>query len=330
MANVEKSDQERVEPSPVIPPTINRSDFPPNFIFGTASSAYQYEGAAFEGGKGWSIWDTLTHDHPEEIIDGSNGDVAVNFYHRYKEDVELMHKMGMDAFRFSISWPRLLPNGRRGDGDVGVNEEGVQFYRDLINELRSKDLEPFVTIFHWDLPQALETEYGGFLSPRIVFMDPLTYGHYPQVMRTLLGERLPKFTEEQSEMVKGSFDFIGMNYYTAHYAADDPSGESGDSHVKITTERDDIPIGPPGFVITRVFRILLFKVNSGMKSDACGLGRARKVNVKGYFAWSLLDNFEWRSGYTVRFGLYFVDYENGLTRCQKNSAKWFYKFLHFL
>lgn len=98
-----------INTSPQIGP-LNRNDFPNGFIFGTASSAYQYEGAATEGGRGSSIWDTFTHTYPEKIMDGNNGDDAVDSYHRYKEDVGIMKDMNLDAYRFSISWSRILPS----------------------------------------------------------------------------------------------------------------------------------------------------------------------------------------------------------------------------
>ncbi|KAK7341593.1 hypothetical protein VNO80_24528 [Phaseolus coccineus] len=94
---------------------LNRSSFPPGFIYGTSSSAYQYEGAANEGGRGPSIWDTFTHKYPEKIVDRSNGDVAVDSYHRYKEDVGIMKDMNLDAYRFSISWSRILPSNSNTD-----------------------------------------------------------------------------------------------------------------------------------------------------------------------------------------------------------------------
>ncbi|KAJ4747394.1 Beta-glucosidase [Rhynchospora pubera] len=132
---------------------FNRSSFPPGFLFGVATAAYQYEGAPTEGGKGPSIWDTFTHSHPEKILDRSNGDVTEDFYHRYKEDLKNVKKMGMNTFRFSISWPRILPNGSLSGG---IKKEGVDYYNSLINEVVANGLEPFVTLFHWDLPQALE------------------------------------------------------------------------------------------------------------------------------------------------------------------------------
>lgn len=112
--------------------SLNRKDFPEGFVFGTASSAYQYEGAASEGGRGPSIWDTFTHRYPQKITDGNNGDVAVDSYHRYKEDVGIMKDMNLDAYRFSISWSRILPDGKLSGG---INQEGIDYYNNLINEL---------------------------------------------------------------------------------------------------------------------------------------------------------------------------------------------------
>ncbi|XLT60580.1 hypothetical protein HN873_053184, partial [Arachis hypogaea] len=115
--------------------SLNRASFPHGFIFGTASSSYQYEGAAFVGGRTPSIWDTFTHNFPGKIADRSNGDVAIDEYHRYKEDVMIMKDMNMDAYRFSISWSRILPKGRLSGG---VNKEGINYYNNLINELLAK------------------------------------------------------------------------------------------------------------------------------------------------------------------------------------------------
>ncbi|KAL9405287.1 hypothetical protein Peur_002259 [Populus x canadensis] len=111
---------------------FSRYSFPDDFVFGTSSSAYQYEGETNKYGRGPAIWDTFTEEHTERINDHSNGNVAVDFYHRYKEDVQRMKEMGMDAFRFSISWSRVLPHGRLS---AGVNEEGIKFYNDLIDDL---------------------------------------------------------------------------------------------------------------------------------------------------------------------------------------------------
>ncbi|KAI3874980.1 hypothetical protein MKW98_019553 [Papaver atlanticum] len=481
-----------------LPEQFNRSCFPAGFTFGTASSSYQYEGAASKDGRGPSIWDTFTHKFPEKILDGSNGDVAVDSYHRYKEDVKIMQEMGLDSYRFSISWSRILPTGKLSGG---VNKEGIKYYNNLINELLSKGVQPYVTLFHWDLPQGLEDAYGGFLSPHIVddfkdyaelcykefgdrvkhwitlnepwtfsnggyalgnfapgrcskyidpnctaghsgtepyltghyqllshaaavhvyklkyqasqkgkigitlvshwmvpfsnaksdrhaalraldfmygwFMDPLTFGWYPLSMQSLVGDRLPKFSKEESDMVKGSFDFLGLNYYTGNYAEHVMNANNNinpsyttDAQAKQTTDRKGVPIGlksgsPWLHVYPQGIRSLLhytkrkynnpiiyitengisekndptLSLKEALKDDLrityyhghlYQVQRAIKegVDVRGYFAWSLLDNFEWNAGYTVRFGINFVDYKDGLLkRYPKSSALWFKNFL---
>ncbi|XP_006840571.2 beta-glucosidase 22 isoform X2 [Amborella trichopoda] len=316
-----------------------RSDFPTDFIFGAGTSAYQVEGGAFEDGRKPSIWDA--HTHAGKMPDKSTGDVAADEYHKYKEDVKLMQETGLDAYRFSISWSRLIPDGRGA-----VNPKGLEYYNNLINDLISHGIQPHVTLFHYDLPLALEEEYKGWLSPKIVddfkafaevcfrgfgdrvkywstlnepnvliptgydygtlppqrcsqpfgfvnctagdsttepyiaghnallahaaaaslykekfqseqkgfigltifcywytpvtnstadikarqrvldfhigwFLNPLFFGDYPDIMKKIAGSRLPTFTEEGSEIVKGSFDFIGVNHYASLFVLDD-------------------------------------------------------------------------------------------------------------
>ncbi|XP_027187529.1 beta-glucosidase 40 isoform X2 [Cicer arietinum] len=148
---------------------INRQSFPKDFVFGTASSAFQYEGAVKEDGRGPSVWDTFSHSNGGKILRNSNADVAVDQYHRFEGDVHIMKDMGMDAYRFSISWTRIFPNG------FGVvNQAGVDHYNKLIDALLAKGIEPYVTLYHWDLPQALEDKYKGWLSPLII-KDFATY-----------------------------------------------------------------------------------------------------------------------------------------------------------
>ena len=137
-------------------------DFPPDFLWGAASAAYQVEGAWNVDGKGPSVWDSFTKI-PGKTFQGSNGDVAVDHYHRFAEDVALMAQMGMTAYRFSVSWPRIYPRGR---GEV--NEAGLAFYERLIDELIAHGIEPVLTLYHWDLPQALQDEYGGWESREII------------------------------------------------------------------------------------------------------------------------------------------------------------------
>lgn len=478
-------------------PSFARKDFPPDFLFGASGSAYQFEGAANKDGRGPSIWDTYSRNHSERISDHTTGDIAIDFYHRYKEDIKLMKYEGMDAFRFSISWSRILPYGKVSKG---INQQGIAFYKNLIDELIANGIIPTVTLFHWDVPQALEDEYQGFLSPLIVddfrdyadlcfrefgekvklftsinepwtfaskgydsgdfapgrcspFMNsaigclggdsatepyivahhillahaaaarlykqkyqaiqkgeigivlvshwfepysstqedkkaaqqaidfmlgwalhPLTYGDYPKSMRSLVGERLPKFTPDQSEMVKGSFDFLGLNYYTARYASYISSPNkvnisyTFDSQANLTSKKDGQLIGEATgsvefFVVPSGLKKLLLYTKQNYKNPTiyiteCGMSSLHVTsavqegvndiqrvkfyrshisalkdamelggNVKGFFAWSFFDNYEWSSGYTSRFGLNFIDYKNGLKRYPKKSAIWMKKFL---
>ncbi|XP_021617727.1 beta-glucosidase 24 [Manihot esculenta] len=431
-------------------------------------------------------------------MDGSNGDVAVDFYNRYLEDIKRMKAMGFESFRFSISWSRIIPSGKVHEG---VNEQGIKFYNNLINALLKNGMEPYVTIFHWDTPQALEEKYGGFLSSKIVddfhdfarlcfekfgdrvkywvtlnepwsvalfaydlgvhapgrcsswmnqacqagnsstepyiishnlllshattvqlyrqkyqaiqkgkigitlnsmwfepysnstvdkkaaktaidfmfgwYMNPVTYGNYPRSMRKLVGDRLPKFKPKESKLLKGSYDFLGLNYYTSNYAKGnanvDPhfSSYSTDNHVNQTPfDQNGNLIGPQAhspwlYIYPKGIRYLLNYIKDTYKNPIIYItengvdelnnktltlkqaldDRVRKeyyethlwnvhrsikeynVKVKGYFAWSYSDNFEWNIGYTSRFGLIYIDYERNLTRHLKQSAIWFQKFL---
>ncbi|OAY45100.2 beta-glucosidase 12-like [Manihot esculenta] len=482
-----------------IPGDFNRNYFPDDFIFGTATSAYQIEGEATAKGRAPSVWDIFSKETPDRILDGSNGDVAVDFYNRYIQDIKNVKKMGFNAFRMSISWSRVIPSGRRREG---VNEEGIQFYNDVINEIISNGLEPFVTIFHWDTPQALQDKYGGFLSRDIVYdylqyadllferfgdrvkrwmtfnepsayvgfahddgvfapgrcsswvnrqclagdsatepyivahnlllshaaavhqyrkyyqgtqkgkigitlftfwyeplsdskvdvqaaktaldfmfglwMDPMTYGRYPRTMVDLAGDRLIGFTDEESQLLRGSYDFVGLQYYTAYYAEPIPPVDPKFRRYKTDSGVNSTPynlngnlIGPQAYsswfyIFPKGIRHFLnytkdtyndpviyvtengvdnynnesqpieealqddFRISYYKKHMWNALGSLKNygVKLKGYFAWSYLDNFEWNIGYTSRFGLYYVDYKNNLTRYPKKSAHWFTKFLN--
>ena len=124
--------------------------FPPGFLWGAATSAYQIEGAVHEDGRGQSIWDTYSHT-PGKVHAGDTGDIACDSYHRLDEDLALLSELGVAGYRFSIAWPRIQPSGRGS-----VNERGLDYYRALLDGLRGRGITPVATVYHWDLPQARE------------------------------------------------------------------------------------------------------------------------------------------------------------------------------
>ena len=172
--------------------------FPPNFVFGVASSAYQIEGAADEDGRGPSIWDTFSHT-PGRTMNGETGDVACDHYHRWRDDVALMRELGVGSYRFSISWSRVLPEG------VGaVNEKGLDFYDALVDGLLAAGITPLPTLYHWDLPQALY-DRGGWTSPEA----PAWFAEYAGVMARRLGDRVTRWLTLNEPQV---FAFEGHAY----------------------------------------------------------------------------------------------------------------------
>lgn len=451
------------------------SQFPDNFLWGSATSAYQIEGAYNKDGKGPSIWDAFC-TIPGKIKNNDTGEIGIDHYHKFREDVALMKSQGFKAYRFSIAWPRVMP-----DGKGEVNEAGIQFYSDLIDELLANDIIPWVTLYHWDLPLALQMEEDGWLNPAIAgrfeayaklcferfgdrvknwitfnepwvvsilgygqgvfapgrtsnsepylaahhvlisharavkcyrdqfshqkgsigitnncdwrepltdkpedreaaerallfflgwFADPIYKGDYPAVMRERVGDRLPRFSEEERDMLLGSSDFFGLNHYTTMFASEAGAGKvqanikgnggiSEDQGVSLTQDPDwqltamewaVVPWGcrkllewiterydqPPIFITENGFACSDELVNgeiddSGTRLsfykgylNACSEAINNGVDLKGYFAWSLFDNFEWAHGYGSRFGLNWVDYDT-LERIPKTSAKWFSK-----
>ncbi|QHS51870.1 GH1 family beta-glucosidase [Edaphobacter sp. 12200R-103] len=132
--------------------------FPKGFLWGSATASYQVEGAVKEDGRGVSIWDTFSHT-PGKTNNGDTGDVADDHYHRYKEDIQLMKALGLQTYRFSVAWPRIFPNGTGAP-----NPKGIDFYSRVVDELLANNIQPYCTLFHWDLPQALEDKYGGWQS----------------------------------------------------------------------------------------------------------------------------------------------------------------------
>eukprot|EP00884_Botryococcus_braunii_P006572 jgi/Botrbrau1/15916/Bobra.40_1s0097.2 len=441
---------------------------PHRFIYGAAAAAYQVEGAWNEDGRGVSIWDTFSHI-PGKVHNNDTGDVADDFYHRYEEDIELMRKLGIKAFRFSISWSRILPDGRGP-----VNQKGVDFYNKVLDALEKAGIKPFVTLYHWDLPQPLQDEYGGWAGEESVadfaayaeacfevfgarvkywttfnepwsfvllgygfglhapghqsgkeamlathnvlnahaaavkifrrlvpggkismnlncewanpysdspedkeaaqrhldfifgvFADPVYFGDYPASVRAALPD-LPTFTEEQRKLLVGSMDYFSLNHYTTKFVKD---GGSLPENTTVLTERDGMAIGPqadsfwlyvvpwglratlsyidqryghppiyitengcdvPGEssipfpdVLNDTFRVQYFQ---DYLDEALTAVRIDGVDLRGYFAWSILDNFEWADGYNYRFGIVYVDYKNNLTRTPKMSSKWLASF----
>lgn len=157
--------------------------FPAGFVFGSATASYQVEGAANEDGRGPSIWDTFSHT-PGRVWNGDTGDVADDHYHRLDEDLDLMQRLGLNAYRFSISWPRIQPTGR-GPG----NEKGLEFYGRLVDGLLARGILPIATLYHWDLPQALEDE-GGWTNRATAE----AFADYARIMGEALGDRIHTWT----------------------------------------------------------------------------------------------------------------------------------------
>jgi len=166
--------------------------FPKDFIWGVATSAYQIEGAWNEDGKGESIWDRFSHT-PGTIEDGTNGDVACDHYHRWREDISLMKSLGVEAYRVSVSWPRILPTGR---GEV--NQAGLDFYSRLVDGLLEAGILPFLTLYHWDLPQALQDE-GGW--PARATAE--AFAEYADVVSHNLGDRVKHWITHNEPAVAG-------------------------------------------------------------------------------------------------------------------------------
>ena len=183
-------------PAPRPPRPSPPSRPPPPFWFGVATSSYQIEGASQEGNRGPSIWDTFSHS-PGKTARGETGDVAADFYHRYAEDVRLARELGVQKFRLSLSWPRIFPNRTlRDDGrPEEPNEEGLAFYERVLDALDERGIEPLVTLYHWDLPQALQDGYGGWTSPRIVD----DFRAYARVVFERLGARRRRRKKKQQE-----------------------------------------------------------------------------------------------------------------------------------
>jgi len=435
------------------------TSFPRDFVWGAATASYQIEGAATEDGRGESVWDRFCAT-PGKVRNGDTGAVACDFYHRYRDDIGLMRELGIDVFRFSIAWPRVLPTGRGA-----VNAKGLDFYDRLVDELLGNGIEPYVTLFHWDTPQALEDE-GGWPARGIVdafeeyveavgerlgdrvgnwithnepwvvawvghgwghhapgrtsdadalatahhllvshgraveilrrhspgarvgitlnldfpyaasddpediaaarwvdglhnrwFLDPIFRGEYPSDMLEAFQDLMPPIEDGDLKTISAPIDFLGVNNYTSPLvAADENGGRSRILH-RADVDRTDmgwevVPEGlhdllvrlhrdyePPAIYITENGAawadvrghdgsVLDPERTSYLAEyiDAAGRAIADGAPLRGYFAWSLLDNFEWAWGYWKRFGLIYVDYAT-LERVPKGSFYWYRDFI---
>ncbi len=437
------------------------TDFPPDFTWGAATAAYQVEGGVDEDGRTPSIWDTFCAE-PRRVRGGQSGAVACDHRHRFRDDVGLMAGLGLGAYRFSLSWPRVLP------GAGAPSASGLGFYDQLVDTLLEAGIEPWVTLYHWDLPQELEDAGGwperatahrlaelaeaagaalgdrvrhwitlnepwcsaflgygsgihapGRADPAAAvrashhlllahgeavqalratvpqaqvgvtlnlypvagltddagtadlvrridglhnrwFLDPVLLGRYPADVLSDLGDLVPPGLVRDGDLdtVHQPLDFLGVNYYTRHNvrpsvypgtnAADfggrwldrtangwevDPDGLH-ETLVRVARDYPALPlvvtengsawpdrVEPDGEVHDRGRLDYL-----GAHLEACARARRDGADVTGYFAWSLLDNFEWAEGYAVRFGLVHVDYPTQ-QRTVKASGRWYADFL---
>ncbi|MDA9524743.1 beta-glucosidase [Bradyrhizobium sp. CCBAU 11434] len=421
-----------------------------DFIWGVSTSSFQIEGATREDGRGPSIWDIYCQSGMVKNHD--TGDVACDHYHRYREDVALMKTLGVQAYRFSIAWPRILPQGRGA-----ANEAGLSFYDSLIDELLAAGIEPWLCLYHWDLPQALE-ERGGWQNREIVtwfadytalvaarfgdrvkrfatlnepsmfslfsrslgkrdrssedklhrmihnvnlahgaavdvlrtnvtgasigcihnwqpcrpsssveadtaaaarldvywnnaLPDPQCLGAYPAQMQAAIE---PHLQPGDLSRICRPVDWFGLNHYSPVYVKANAGSmlgyDFGDKPAGAPLTPIDWPIDPEAFgdtlqAVQDRYRLPIYVLENGYgnsdQPDATGavidMGRmeflrdyveamnaaaSRGVDVRGYFVWSLLDNFEWDSGYSIRFGLTYVDYAS-LRRTPKSSFDWY-------
>ena len=423
------------------------------FTWGVATSSYQIEGAATAGGRGPSIWDTFSRV-PGAVINGDSGDVACDHYHRYHEDLDLIKWLGVNAYRFSIAWPRIFPQGAGSP-----NQAGIDFYDRLIDGALERGITPWPTLYHWDLPQALEDKGGwnsratserfaeyahlmaekfgdrvknwttlnepfcsawlgylyGVMAPGIKdlqtainashhlllghglatqairsvasdlrvgivlnltpaiplnekdelaakyadgfdnrwYADPVFKGSYPQDIVEGFGKEVPIHAGDM-QSISAPLDFLGINFYTRQTVTLDESAKPLPYRPVMVDGVERTAMGwevhPESLtnIIMRVHRdyapkeiyitengsawdesVINDKVDDSRRVsylerhlDAMLAAKAQGAPVNGYFAWSLMDNFEWAFGYSKRFGIVYVDYETQ-KRIPKSSAYYY-------
>jgi len=183
--------------------------FPDGFLWGAATAAYQIEGAPTEDGKGPSIWDTFSHT-PGKVYHGETGDIACDSYHRYPEDITLLKELGVSAYRFSVSWPRILPKGR---GDV--NSAGLDYYRGLVDALLEAGITPVPTLYHWDLPQVLQDEFGGWAGRDVA----QAFADYATVVTEALGDRVNRWITLNEPWVVSNVGYRWGRHAPGHESA---------------------------------------------------------------------------------------------------------------
>ena len=357
-------------------PLATAQALPPSFILGTATASAQIEGATRIGRRTPSVWDRFAAE-PGRILDGSTTAVTADHYHRYREDVRAMKELGVDAYRLSLGWTRLQPEGT-GPLDAG----GIDFYDRLLDELCQAGISPFVTLSHWDIPVQYEGgwlsrdtakrlgDFAGLVAQRFadrvdgwitinepatvtlngyaldihtpvvpasdsaedaamaqlfdivhnrVFADPVLLGHYPEVPDYLGGilEAFPEYPMTGFGWpIAPEYFAVTLKEVQDRYGERVPPIYTTENGASFADE-----VGEDGKVRdAQRTAYLADHLGTALAAVAPG-GVAEGIDLRGYFAWSLLDNWEWAAGFTQRFGIIHVDFETG-ERTPKASYDW--------